>query len=195
MISIFILTKTIWKGYVWINDLIGLTGVLLSLGGVVMALVQIHQTDEQIRLSAKEIDNISKETEKIQLAVKQNRDEIKDFLSISEIAHLVESIRNAQVHVRQEAYSNAVLLLQMIKDNLLRTYSQFELLILDLGINMPDIIKRLNIDIESMTKYGLSNKTDTDKVSSIRPEYIHKHLESACEAAIRIESSLKQKKI
>ena len=195
MIVIFVLAKTIWKECSWIIELIGLLGVLLSLGGVVMALIQIEQTDVQIRQSAQEIDNISKVTEKIQLAVKQNREEIKDFLSISDIAHLIESIRNAQAHVRQKAYSSAVLLLQMIKDNLLRTDSQFGSLIQELEINMPDIIKKLNIDIVSLTKYGLLNKEEQDEESSIRPDHIHKHLEMACEATIKIESSLKQKRI
>lgn len=195
MTGVFIMSETIWEGYQWINKLIGLVGVLLSLGGVVMALIQIEQTDIQIKLSAKEIDSISKETERIQIAVKQNRDEIKDFLSISEVAHLVESIRNAQVHVRQEAYSNAVLLLQMIKDNLLRTNSQFDSIILQLEIDMPDIIKKLSIDIESLTKHGILKKAGRDNTSSIRPDTIHKHLELACEAVIKIESTLKQKRI
>lgn len=195
MIGIFVLAKTVWQEYTWINDLIGLLGVLLSLGGVVMALIQIEQTDIQIKQSATEIENISRETEKIQLAVKQNREEIKDFLSISDIAHLVESIRNVQAHVRHKAYSSAVILLPMVKDNLLRTDSEFKALIKELKINMPEIIKKLNIDIESLTNYGLFYKEGQDNESTIQPDFIHKHLEMACEAVIKIESSLKQKRI
>ena len=197
MTCLFVMSKTIWKQYLWLNDLIGLIGVLLSLGGVVMALIQISQADVQIRLSAQEIDTISKDTEKIKLAVEQNREEIRDFLSISEIVHLEESIRNAQAYVIQGTYSVAVHLMQTIKDNLIRSQSQFDFLIIQLEINMTDIIKNINIDIDTLTQFGIARKKkgENGTGTSIHPDYIHRHLEAAREAAIKIESSLKQKKI
>ena len=138
-----------------INNFIGLAGSLLSLGGVLMALVQIRQADEQIQLSAAQIHTVAQTTERIQKAVEENKQEIRDFLSMSEIAHLVESIRYAQLHVRQKAYSNAALLLQMIKDDMIRANYQYSDLIASLNLEVPATITKLNLDIESLTMNGL----------------------------------------
>lgn len=110
---------------------------------------------------------------------------------------IVAYIRNAQAYVLQETYSVAVHLMQTIKDNLMRTQSQFNLLIVKLDINMAGIIKNLNIDIDTLTKFGLSrkNRGENGDDDQVRPDFIHKHLEEAREATVKIESSLKQKKL
>ncbi|MDE6523341.1 MAG: hypothetical protein K2L17_11020 [Muribaculaceae bacterium] len=178
-----------------IDKYIGLAGSLLSLGGVLMALVQIKQADEQIKLSATQIQTVAQTTEKIKEAVAENKQEIRDFLSMSEVAHLVESIRYAQLHVRQKAYSNAALLLQMIKDDMIRANHQYSDVIASLKLDVPDTITKLNLDIETLTMNGLYKAKDIGSKHTLKPEIIHQNLEAAREIFIEIETSLKQKKI
>lgn len=178
-----------------IYNYIGLAGSLLSLGGVLMALVQIRQADDQIKLSASKIQTVAQTTQKIQTAVEENKQEIRDFLSMSEVAHLVESIRYAQLHVRQKAYSNAALLLQMIKDDMIRANHQYSDVISSLKLEVPATITKLNLDIETLTMNGLYKAKDIETKHTLKPEIIHHNLEVAREIFIEIETSLKQKKI
>ena len=193
MLLLFILSEV----FKWdtVGNTISLIGVLLSLGGVMMALVQIRQADIQIQTASTDIQTVAETTAKIEKAVEENKQEIRDFLSMSEVAHLVESIRYAQLHVRQKAYSNAALLLQMIKDDMIRANHQYSDVIASLKLDVPATITKLNLDIETLTMNGLYKAKDIEDKHPLRPEIIHKNLEAAREIFIEIETALKQKKI
>lgn len=169
----------------WILGLIGMMGSIISLLGIVLAILQIKQANEQIE----KVSTIARATEE---AVSKNRDEIRQFLSFSDVAHLSEVIKHAQNYILKKDYQSAVIKMQDIKDNLVRLNYEFEKLIDHEKISMTEIIKNLNIDIKSIFAHiELSDKTK----SSLATLEVHTHLEAARETVISIESSLKKQKL
>ncbi|MDE6702694.1 MAG: hypothetical protein K2K00_03350 [Muribaculaceae bacterium] len=168
-----------WNNIQWLSELVELCGILISLAGVVIAIVQVSQVAE-----------ITAATNK---AVKENRREIKNFLSFSDMAHLTEQIKNAQNYIRTNDYHPAIVLIQTIKDNLIKATPEFNNLIS--SIDIPEIITNISIDIRNLVEHNIYVKQDSPRQNELNPAEIHEHLEIAREAVVKIESQLKQNKI
>lgn len=179
LIVLFAIGK--WWDIQWLTEIVELAGILISLTGVVIAIVQVSQVAE-----------ITVATNK---AVQENRQEIKNYLSFSEMGHLTEKIKNAQNHIRSYDYHPAIILIQTIKDNLIQANSDFSSLIDSLGIDMHDIITNIYIDIRNLVEHNIFVKQQSPRQNELNPAEIHDHLEIAREAIVNIESQLKQKKI
>ena len=184
----FILYEIYFKTESWISDSIGLLGSIASLAGVFFALYQIKQANMQI----KKVSKISVAT---QQAVENNRTEIRKFLSFSNMGHLIEIIKNTQNYVRSQDYKLAVILMQDIKDDMLRVNSELKEMLSDRENIMQEMITKINIDIQSLVSHSMQNKQQQNKQSTLKPDVIHKNLEEAREFIIKIESDLKQDKI
>lgn len=182
----FTLSQTIWKDYSWISNTMNVIGTFASLAGVVLALVQIKQTNTQI-------DLVSATTEATKKAVLENKDEIKRFLSYSEMGHLVEIIKNTQNYIIRNDYGTAVVLMQGIKDDLLRADIEYKNILDDHKLDITVLIKTLNSDIKSLVDFLMQAKKEKCVSVSLRPDVIHSNLESAREEVIKIESIIKTK--
>ena len=170
-----------WNNIQWLSELVELCGILISLAGVVIAIVQVSQVAE-ITVATNQ-------------AVQDNRKEIKNYLSFSEMGHLTEQIKNAQNHIRSYDYHPAIILIQTIKDNLIKANSEFNSLIKALGIDIHEIITNISIDIGNLVEHNIYVKQESPRQNELNPAEIHDHLEIAREAVVNIESQLKQKKI
>lgn len=168
------------------GDVINLVCGIASLCGVFLALIQIQQANDQI-------SSVSEIAEATKKAVLDNKREIRGFLSFAEMGHLIEIIKNTQNYIRKKDYSSAVILMQEIKDDLLRADSQFSELLKMLDIDMSAHIKRINIDINSLVTTVL--QTQNMKGTTLKPMDIHANLEDAREIVIKIEQNLKQEKV
>lgn len=186
LILLLILAEIFWKEENWIIDAISLLCGIASLAGVALALIQIQKTDDQIKA-------ISETTEKINKAVDDNREELRDFLSFAELRHLVGLIQTTQTFLRNNDFSSAVFLMQEIKDQMIRAGDQFEELRKKDKIPIPKAIKNLTIDIESLSNHMM--KLQRKESSTIILEGIHANLEISRGIIIKIENKLKQKKL
>lgn len=185
---LFILSETVWSGFLWINRAIGLLGTVVSFAGVVLALVQIQQTNKQIV-------TVSATAEATQKAVVENRNEIKRFLSFSDMGHLIEIIKNTQNYIRKNDYGTAVLLMQEIKDDMLRADTEFKDLLKEKDIDIIVLVKTINVDIKSLVDDMMQSKNNGERISTLKPHEIHSNLENAREIIIQIESIIKTQKI
>ena len=182
----FILYKIFWDKIDLMGEIINLVCGIASLCGVFLALIQIQQAKVQI-------SSVSEIAEATNKAVLDNKREIREFLSFAEMGHLIEIIKNTQNYIRKKDYSSAVILMQEIKDDLLRADSQFSDLLKLLNIDMTDHIKKISIDIDSLVSNILQVQNMKD--STLKPMIIHANLEDAREIVIKIEQNLKQEKV
>lgn len=134
----FILYKLFWDNIDLMGDIINLVCGIASLCGVFLALIQIQQAKVQI-------SSVSEIAEATKKAVLDNKRDIREFLSFAEMGHLIEIIKNTQNYIRKKDYSSAVILMQEIKDDLLRADSQFSNLLKILDIDMTAHIKRIKL--------------------------------------------------
>lgn len=176
-----------WTGHEWLGEAISVIGSLASLGGVGLALLQINQANRQIQ----QVATVAKATKE---AVDQNRSDIRNFLSFSDIAHLIEAMKNTQHHVLSQDYRAAVILLQDVKDNLLRVNDEFGSFITENGIDLIGYIRTLNIDIASLVNH-ITEIEPKGRKTTIQPNAIHQNIEQAREIIIKIETSLRKKKL
>lgn len=188
MVAAFILYEVFYKTKGWINESIGLFGSIASLAGVFFALYQIKQANIQI----KKVSQISEATQK---AVENNRTEIRKFLSFSNMGHLIEIIKNTQNYVLSQDYKSAVILMQGIKDDMLRVNSELKEMISGNETKMQEMITKINLDIQSLVSHSMQIKEQQNKKMTLKPHVIHQNLEEAREFIIKIESGLKQDKI
>lgn len=188
MIVAEILSWTIWEEYPWIRDGLSLMGSLASLFGVILALVQIDQANIQIR-------NTKSVLEETRIAVDRNRDEIRQFLSFSNLGHLIETIKHAQENIRTEEYSSAVIMLQDIKDNLRRVDKEVVQATDNPDFEISKIIKEIGVDISSLTSHIVRIRKSSNYISTIEPTVIHEHLETARDIIISLESAIKNIKL
>lgn len=187
----FILSETVWTKYKWIGNAISLVGTFASLAGIVLALKQIQQADTQIYQAKEQIDAVSKTTEATEKAVLANKDEINRFLSFAEMGHLVESIKNTQNYIRKKDMNSAVILMQQIKDNMLRVNSEYDVLLNDNNINLENHISSINLDIRAIVDDQLKVRKGSND-SSMLPNEIHHNLENTRDEIIRIETIIKK---
>ena len=171
----------VWNDNQWVKDLIEIVGILISLIGVLIAIYQVNQVAE-----------ISEATNQ---AVKENRQEIKNFLSFSDMGHLAEKIKNAQNYIRKEDFPPSILLIQTIKDDLVIAVTDFESQITSLNIDLREIIKNISIDLRNLVDQNIFLKKDLPPRIELNLSEIHHHLEIARESVIKIETYLKQTKI
>lgn len=193
LIIFLILAEVFWNDNNWIFNTISLACGLASLAGVVLALIQIGQAEQQIKQSEKEIQVLSNNTDAINTAVMENRKQIRDFISLSEISHLIGMIQTAQLSIRTSDYGSTLFLLQQIIDNLNRINDQFNELLKEHKKGMTKTIRNVNDDIESLTSHLF--KIQRKEPSSLIPEKIHSNLESSREIIVFVENSLRKEKI
>jgi len=186
-IFLWLIPYLIWPEETWIANMIGVIGSIASLGGVILALIQIEQANTQI----KAVESVAQATQK---AVVENRKEIRDFLSFSDIAHLIETMKSTQHHVLTKDYKSAVVMLQEVKDDMLRANNQFAEYLSLQDIDLPQHIKTINIDIDSLVHH-ITETEDKGRKSTLKPNEIHRNLETAREIIIRIESSLRKERL
>jgi len=184
---LWLIPYLIWPGKTWIGDMISVIGSFASLGGVILALKQIDQANTQINA-------VATVTEATQKAVIENRKEIRDFLSFSDIAHLIETMKNTQHHVLTKDYRSAVVMLQEVKDDMLRANNLFAEYLSLQDIDLPQHIKTINIDIDSLVHH-ITESEDKGRKSTLKPNEIHRNLETAREIIIKIESSLRKERL
>lgn len=185
LVVLLCLALSVWKDHAWIKDAIALAGSLASLAGVCIALIQIDQTN-------RDVDTVARIAEETQKAVEDNRYEIKRFLSFADMGHLIEIIKNAQTNIRKTDYQAAVILIQEIKDSLLRVEAEFADDLTKMNISAERNISDLSMDLGSLADFIMKDPSST---SSIDPKVIHKHLEEVREIIIKVETSIKQDKI
>lgn len=153
--------------------------------------MQIDQTKAQIAETKATSLSTQKLAEQTKLAVLENKREIQRFLSFSDMGHLIEIIKNTQNDIRNSNYHSAVILMQQIKDNLLRVKNDFSEVLQRHGVNPQNNISDISIDIGSlaqdiMKKPGVESTIDRNK--------IHEHLEDIRTIIITVENSIKQEK-
>lgn len=171
-----------------IIELIGIIGSIASFTGVIIALFQIRQADEEIKI----VGNVARAT---QTAVAENRNEIKQFLTFSEIGQLVEMVKAAQNHLVTKNYNAALIKLQDIKDNLVRTYHEHHLKERHKEEQFYKYIKSIGKDIDSLAKYNIGNEDDGFDIVETEANSMHHNLEVTREILIEIESIIKRHKL
>lgn len=191
LVVFFCLSISIWSEKDWIGTAVGILGSLASLAGMILALMQIDQT--KIQLEETKTASLSTQilAEKTNAAVMENKREIQRFLSFSDMGHLIEIIKNTQNDIRNSNYHSAVILMQQIKDNLLRIKNDFSIVLQKHGIDPQNNIGDISIDIGSLAQDIMKNP---EVESTIDRNEIHKHLEDIRAIVITVENSIKQEK-
>lgn len=191
LIVLFILNLTIWTNQIWIGTALGIIGSMASLVGMILALMQIDQTKIQIeetKAASLSTQKLAQETNK---AVLENKKEIQRFLSFSDMGHLIEIIKNTQNDIRNRNYQSAVILMQQIKDSLLRVKNDFANVLKTYSIDPQTHIKDISMDIGSLAKDIMK---DNEAESTIDRVQMHDHLENIRTIIITVENSIKQEK-
>lgn len=191
IIVLFILNITIWENKNWIGAAIGILGSMASLVGMILALMQIDQTKTQIEETKTASLSTQRLAEKTNKAVLENKKEIQRFLSFSDMGHLIEIIKNTQNDIRNSNYQSAVILMQQIKDSLLRVKNDFASVLQSNSIDTQTHIRDISMDIGSLAKDIMK---DSETPSTIDRDQMHEHLENIRTIIITVENSIKQEK-
>ena len=189
---LFCLSITIWKDENWIGTVVGILGSAASLAGMILALMQIDQAKLQIEETKTTSIKTKELAEQTNTAVLENKREIQRFLSFSDMGHLIEIIKNTQNDIRNRNYHSAVILMQQIKDSLLRVKNDFSEVLQKHSINPQVNISDISIDIGSLARDIMKNP---DIESTIDRNKIHEHLEDIRTIIITVENSIKQEKL
>lgn len=157
---------------------------IISFISISATLLGLYLTYKQSKSAAE----ISIETQK---AVEENKTEIKRLISLSDMSHLVEKIKNAQNYILSTDYQSAVILLKDVKDEMTRAHQDYKEALKKQNTDLAPIIQDLSIDIGSLAARIISIKKGNGEVDTLQPQKIHEHLESARDIIIRIESIIK----
>lgn len=155
---------------------------LASLTGVGLSLFQINQANARI-------SRVGTVAEQIGKAVEDNREEIKNLISVTDAAHLIEVIKNAQSQIRKEDYHPAVILIQTIKDELLRHEASVESN--EDKSCLLSHVRDLNIAITSLANLQIANSHGNQV--TIDSAMIHNQLENTRETIVKVEQHYKAK--
>lgn len=181
----------IWlPGYDWIANLIGVLGSIASLGGILLAIAQIRQSNDEIG----KVATIANATAS---AVAETRLEISNCLTVNDVGHLCEKIKSAQRELLREEHNVAHLLLQSIKDDMLRIHQQFNAQDHSEKVSLEETIFLLGDDIESIFNYidKLQHATTQKPVTPYKVKKVNANLEKARETLLKIENILKSEKL
>lgn len=157
---------------------------IISLIGILATFIGLLYTYLQSKTAAENSDATKK-------AVEENKAEIKRLISLSDMSHLIEKIKNTQNYILMEDYHSAVILMKDVKDDLTRAYQDYGNSLKVQDIEMNSVIKDLSIDIGSLASHLIKSKKKDNPHFTLEPEKIHEHLESAREVIIKIEKIIK----
>lgn len=192
IIAIIFILFGILSIYFWDNskltNLIGIIGSVASFIGVIFARFQILQNEKQIAL----VGDTAIATKK---AVLENRQEITRFLSFSEVAHLIEMIKTTQNHIITENYNAAMIMLQQIKDDLVRIINLHNVLSEERQRCFRKCVNDVSTDIDSLASHNLFASKVENYKSTLHPDSIHKNLESTREILVEIETHFRKEKL
>lgn len=183
IIIIFMLQHTLWKSCTWIGDAINLLCGLASVAGVVLAFLQIKQTQLQINNAQTEIETISKTT-------KATQAKLQKVLAISDLAKAVESIKIIYSHLKQGEYDQAHHRILEINSLIIEIKEMPTLKDLDVVRTLEDYGKFLATDLFKLQNSLIVEKSEIDKNTT---KAILKNLNQISNAFAKLNAQLKHK--
>lgn len=185
IIAAAIIIHRINKDLDWIVNLIGIIGSIASFAGVLIAIAQTRQSNKQIQ-------QVATTAEATAEAVRNNRQEIRDLLSIIDIVQLGERIKAAQNLILSKDFTLAYNAIQSTRDDLLRIHEMQKEDLAKAGISIESNISTLKIDMNSLSEFI---NAKSKQASTLKPDVIHKHLADIGEIIIKIEAHFKKQKL
>ena len=171
----------------WIVNLLGILGSIASFSGILIAIAQTRQSNRQIELVATTAEATAQ-------AVKNSRKEIRDFMTITDIAQIGERIKAAQNHIISKEFVLAYNTIQSTRGDLLRIHEMQKDALRDSGLSIEKHIADLNIDMRSLSEH-INTDHKPNRRSSLKPDVIHNHLADIEEIIIKIEMHFKTQKV
>lgn len=190
IIIIFMLQHTLWKSCTWIGDAINLLCGLASVAGVVLAFLQIKQTQLQIKQTQLQIDNAQTEIETISKTTKATQAKLQKVLAISDLAKAVESIKIIYSHLKQGEYDQAHHRILEINSLIIEIKEMPTLKDLDVVRTLEDYGKFLATDLFKLQNSLIVEKSEIDKNTT---KAILKNLNQISNAFAKLNAQLKHK--
>lgn len=174
-------------GLDWIVNLLGILGSIASFSGVLIAIAQTRQSNRQI-------EKVATTAEATAQAVKNSREEIRDFMTITDIAQIGERIKAAQNHIVSKEFIQAYTTIQSTRGDLLRIHEMQKEDLAEAELGLESHITTLNVDMQSLSEH-INTMQKPNRRSSMKPEVIHTHLADIEEVIIKIEMHFKNRKV
>lgn len=171
----------------WIVNLIGILGSIASFSGVLIAIAQTRQSNRQIE----QVATIATATAQ---AVRNSRKEIRDLMTVTDVAQIGERIKTAQNHIVSKEFIQAYGSIQSTRGDLLRIHEMQKDELAEAGLALEEHISDLNMDMQSLSEH-INTVQKPNRRSSLKPEVIHKHLADIEEVIIKIEMHFKTQKV
>ena len=171
----------------WIVNLLGILGSIASFSGILIAIAQTRQSNRQI-------EKVATTAEATAQAVRNNRKEIRDFMTITDIAQIGERVKAAQNHIISKEFVLAYNTIQSTRGDLLRIHEMQKEALKESGLSIEKHIADLNIDMRSLSEH-INTEHKPNRRSSLKPDVIHNHLADIEEIIIKIEMHFKNRKV
>lgn len=171
----------------WIVNLLSILGSIASFSGVLIAIAQTRQSNLQI-------EQVATTAEATAQAVKNSREEIRDFMTITDIAQIGERIKAAQNHIVSKEFIQAYTTIQSTRGDLLRIHEMQKEDLAEAELGLESHITTLNVDMQSLSEH-INTMQKPNRRSSMKPEVIHTHLADIEEVIIKIEMHFKNRKV
>lgn len=162
-----------------LGDIIGISGLIISYLGVGVAVYQIHQANEQIKI----VSNVTKATE---TAVKKNSKEILKFQSSVNTSALIGKIRDTQMFLSNNEFATTYILIEDIRQMLNHLHRTCSDKIKEDEELLKDTIKKLGTDSVSLLE-AIESKRHRKPVS-LKLTLIQKHLEIVSNIILKVEA-------
>lgn len=194
---LLILTLTVYSvwgddnKYGWVPNALSVLGTLVSLSGLILALYQIAQANLKLK-------NMRSITDATKTAVDENRSEIRNLLSYSDVVRISDKLQIVQEHLSKNQIPLALHITREIKDGVIGLKSRVERNFPESTDSLDKIIRDLGVDIQTLNDHLIDKKRRSSKEeqkSTLNCKAICKNMESAREEIIIIENKFRNNQI